>query len=359
MAKKIKEIRNMLVEKEIDAVLIKNSVVKRWMNTLTGSGCQILITRNNQYIILDGRYVEEARELEHNLEIILVNPHLNGETHNSAIKRLIDEEGLNSLAIEEDQFTYNQYIEISKLGFEIHLLTNEFPLLRLIKNQDDISIIKEGMEITNTIYEKVVSHIKLGITENEIAGYIHYYAFKYGAQKMSFDVIVTSGYRTAYPHGRPTEKKIEIGDPIMIDFGIQYKNYQSDITRMCFMGQPDEKIVEMYNVCKEAQQKGIDAIKPGVLASDVDKAARKVIEDAGYGEFFNHGLGHGMGIGEGGELPTLNQTCSIILEEGMFMSCEPGIYVPNVGGIRIEDAIIIINGVGVPQNNISKEMRIL
>jgi Xaa-Pro aminopeptidase len=176
---------------------------------------------------------------------------------------------------------------------------------------------------------------------------------------MSFDTIVTTGERTAFPHGRPTGRRVKAHEPIMIDFGIQYKNYQSDMTRMCFIGEPEPKVKEIYDIVLKAQLVGLNAINAGVIASVVDKAARDIIEKNGYGQYFNHGLGHGLGIGDGCELPILNSTSKTILKEHMMMSCEPGIYVPNIGGVRIEDDVVIIDGRGVPLNKTTKDYIIL
>lgn len=176
---------------------------------------------------------------------------------------------------------------------------------------------------------------------------------------MSFDTIVSSGERTALPHGRPTGRRVKAHEPIMIDFGIQYDNYQSDMTRVCFIGEPEERYKKIYDVVLEAQLAGLKAIKEGALASDCDQAARQVIVDAGYGEYFDHGLGHGIGVTDSNEGPILNSKSQTVLKEGMMMSCEPGIYIPGVGGIRIEDDVLIENGVGVPLNKTTKDYIIL
>ena len=197
------------------------------------------------------------------------------------------------------------------------------------------------------------------MSEYEISALVQYYSIASGAQQMSFDTIVATGERTALPHGRPTSRKVKAHEPIMIDFGIQYQNYQSDMTRMCFIGEPDPKIKEIYDVVLKAQLAGLGAIKAGAKGKDVDKAARDVIEAAGYGEYFNHGLGHGLGIGEDGEGPTLNSKSETVLQEHMMMSCEPGVYVPGVGGVRIEDDVVIIDGIGVPLNKTTKDYIIL
>lgn len=359
MAKRIKKIQDFLLENQIDALLIKSKTVKKWMDTMTGSGCQVLITKKNGYLIVDGRYITEAKEKEHDLKIVLHNPYLTGHNYLMTIKEILEKEDCKNIGVESYQVSVKEYRDIEKLGIKIILLDHEIADLRIIKESEEIEAMKESVAITDEIYQEVIKHIHVGMSEYEINALVQYYSMKAGAMQMSFDTIVTTGERTALPHGRPTGRKVKAHEPIMIDFGIQYNNYQSDMTRICFIGNPDPKIKEIYDVVLEAQLAGIAAIKEGAIASEVDKAAREVIEAAGYGQYFTHGLGHGLGIGEDGEGPTLNAQSKTILKEHMMMSCEPGVYVPGVGGVRIEDDVVIIGGVGIPLNKTTKDYIIL
>ena len=340
MAKRINKIQEFLDEKDIDALLIKSKTVKKWMNTMTGSGCQVLITKEHGYLIVDGRYITEAKEKEHDLEIILHNPHLTGRNYLGTVEEILKKENCKTLGVEAYQVLVKEYHEIEKLGIEVLLLDQEIAHLRIVKEDEEIEAMKKSIAITDEIYQKVIEHIHVGMSEYEISALVQYYSIASGAQQMSFDTIVATGERTALPHGRPTSRKVKAHEPIMIDFGIQYQNYQSDMTRMCFIGEPDSKIKEIYDVVLKAQLAGLGAIKAGAKGKDVDKAARDVIEAAGYGEYFNHGLGHGLGIGEDGEGPTLNSKSETVLQEHMMMSCEPGVYVPGKYGIRTENMLI-------------------
>ena len=307
---------------------------------MTGSGCQVLITKEHGYLIVDGRYITEAKEKEHDLEIILHNPHLTGRNYLGAVEEILKKENCKTLGVEAYQVLVKEYQEIEKLGIEVLLLDQEIAHLRIVKEDEEIEAMKKSIAITDEIYQKVIEHIHVGMSEYEISALVQYYSIASGAQQMSFDTIVATGERTALPHGRPTSRKVKAHEPIMIDFGIQYQNYQSDMTRMCFIGEPDPKIKEIYDVVLKAQLAGLGAIKAGAKGKDVDKAARDVIEAAGYGEYFNHGLGHGLGIGEDGEGPTLNSKSETVLQEHMMMSCEPGVYVPGKYGIRTENMLI-------------------
>lgn len=174
---------------------------------------------------------------------------------------------------------------------------------------------------------------------------------------MAFDPIVASGPRSALPHGRPTQRAFQSGDFITIDFGIVLDDYQSDMTRTVALGEPNQELREIYQVVKEAQQAAADFVKIGVTGQEVDAVARKVITEAGYGEFFSHGLGHGIGMG--GDGPILNPKSETLLKENMVMSVEPGIYLPGVGGVRIEDDVMIENKIGVPLNQTTKELLVV
>ena len=359
MAKRIEKISSFLKEKQIDAILLTSKNMKKWMDTMLGSGCRVLITKEKGYLILDGRYITEAKEKEHDLEIILHNPHITGKNYLGSVKNILEKDGCSSLGIEASEILVKEYEQMKELGVQLHLLDDEIMNLRIVKDEEEIARMQETIHITDEIYEKVIENIHVGMSEYEICALVQYYSFKAGAQQMSFDTIVSSGERTALPHGRPTNRKVKAHEPIMIDFGIQYNNYQSDMTRVCFIGEPEEKYKKIYDVVLRAQLAGLAAIKEGAQACDVDQAARQVIIDAGYGEYFDHGLGHGIGVTDSGEGPILNSKSKVILKEHMMMSCEPGVYIPGVGGIRIEDDVLIQNGIGIPMNRTPKTIRIL
>lgn len=359
MAKHIEKIQLYLVENNIDAFLIKSKTMKKWLDTLTGSGCQVLITQKKGYLIVDGRYISEAQKKESDLEIILHDGHITGTSYLEVVVNLLQENDCENLAVEANQVFVKEYQTMCDLGLKVELLDQQILEMRMIKDQDEIEKMRQVIKMTDDIYNQVIKHICVGMTEFEISALVHYYSIKAGAQQMSFETVVTSGERTAYPHGRPTNRQIKKHEPILMDFGIQFDNYQSDMTRVCFIGEPTREMKNIYDTVLKAQLAGLAAIKEGTIASDVDKAARKVIEEAGYGQYFTHGLGHGLGIGDGVEGPYLNVESQTCLKNGMMMSCEPGIYIPEVGGIRIEDDVVIIDGQGVPLNQTTKNYIIL
>lgn len=356
MAKRVQKVLDFMQKQNLDAFLIKSKTMKRYLDTVTGSGCKVLFIKDKGYLIVDGRYIAQAKEKENDLEIRLLNI---GQNYLEVVNELLKKYQCQSLGVEMDQIFIREYEKLQSLGVNIHLYEDEVSLIRVQKDVDEIAQLKEAIKITDAIYQNVIHRIHVGMSEYEISALLHYYAISSGAQQMSFDTIVATGPRTAYPHGRPTSRKVKAHEPILLDFGIQYNNYQSDMTRVCFIGNPTEEIGKIYNTVLQANLAGIAAIKEGALAKDVDGAARTVIEKAGYGSYFNHGLGHGIGVDDGCELPILNADSQMILKENMVMSCEPGIYIPDLGGIRIEDDVWIHDGIGIPLNATPKEMIIL
>lgn len=353
MNNKIEKFCDVLVKKNLDAILIKSKSNKRYIGALSGSGVIVLITKENVYQIMDGRYINEASRLKDNFENIVYEQ---GESYIDILKRLLTIES--KVGVEAKSILFKEYINLEKLGLKVVLLENEFETIRSFKEDDEINFIKKACSITDTVFESVIKEIKVGMSELELSALIQYFSLKNGAEGMAFDTIIASGKRGSMPHGRPSQKTFEYGEFITIDFGVIYKGYQSDMTRTVCMGRATDEMRNMYNVVLKAQEYGIKYIKKGIKCKDVDKYVRDIIEYYGYGKYFTHGLGHGIGIGDG-ELPILNKYSNTILEEGMVMSCEPGIYIEGIGGVRIEDDVLIKNGVGVSLNKTSKKLIIL
>jgi Xaa-Pro dipeptidase len=212
--------------------------------------------------------------------------------------------------------------------------------LRKIKSQQEIDLIREACKIADIGAQTAQKTIREGITQNQVAAEVEYAMRKAGSEGTAFETIITSGYCCAYPHGSTFNRVIRNEDFVMVDVGATYKFYRSDITRTFILGQLSEKQTRLYSIVKQAYQKAFEAVKPKVAASEVDKAARKVIEDAGFGKFFVHNTGHGVGL-EVHEGPILSPESKDILEEGNVITIEPGIYLPAFGGVRIEDTVVV------------------
>ncbi|WP_308002566.1 Xaa-Pro peptidase family protein [uncultured Parolsenella sp.] len=350
----VENIRAFLADNGLDAFLVKSKVMKRYLGTLTGSGCKVLITPNAGYLICDGRYLVEAQEREHDLTLRV---HAQGTSFLEPLAEVLGELGCATLAVEASEVLVPEWQRLQGLGVELRLLGDETAQMRIRKDDAEIAAVQRAVDAADDIYARVVDELHVGMTEYEVSALLQYYAIAAGADGMSFDTIVATGPRSAMPHGRPTERKICAHEPILIDFGVQLAGYQSDMTRVCFLGEPTDELRRAYEAVLAANLAGIDAIRVGALARDVDAAARAVITQAGYGEYFTHGLGHGIGMG--GDLPLLNQSGQIVLDNRMIMSCEPGVYLPGVGGVRIEDDVLLMDGVARPLNATSKVLRVL
>lgn len=360
MNKSIKKLREYISYEE--GILLKSKIAKRYIKTLEGGDINVLITSKKIYLILDGRYIDDAQNrYSNNEEVVIIRNDAEGFKIDNIdiIKDICSKEEINNLKLEYNNISIEEYLKLIKMGLNISDFNNDFKKIRMIKDEGEVLFLSKACDIADKVFNELLDNIEIGMTEREINAILYYYAIKFGADRMSFEPVIASGKRTAFPHARPSDRKIEKNDFIMIDFGVEYKGYQSDMTRMIFIGEPNEKIKEIYNIVLEAQLKGCENILPGKLGKDVDKRVRDVIEKYGYGEYFIHGLGHGIGINNSDELPKLNQESNIVLENGMVMSCEPGIYIPGIGGVRIEDDILIINGKPISLNKTTKEMIIL
>jgi Xaa-Pro dipeptidase len=212
--------------------------------------------------------------------------------------------------------------------------------LRKTKSQEEIQLIREACKLANIGMQVASETIRPDIKEKQVAAEAEYAMRKAGSEGVAFETIVASGFCCAYPHGTFLEKDIQKGDCVVVDLGATHRFYRSDITRTFFVGKPTDKQRKIYETVQLAQQKGFETIKPGVLASEVDLAARRVIEEAGFGEFFVHNLGHGVGL-EVHESPVLSPDSKDILETGNVVTVEPGIYLPGFGGVRIEDTVLV------------------
>ena len=294
-----------------------------------------LLTRCNVYLFVDARYYERAKKECPDVNVVLFAGDLF-----ERIKEVLDKEELKEVGIEDFNMTVALYNAItSRIGVKLTPvnLTN----VRAVKDAMELFYIKKAVSIVDAAFKDIKKFIKVGMKEVEVRDFVDETMKKYGASAPSFETIVVSGKKGSMPHGTPGNKRIENGDFVTIDFGAFYHGYASDMTRTIVMGKPkDKRMKEIYEIVREANEAGIAAVKPGVKACEVDKAARDVIEKAGYGKYFTHSTGHGIGILIHDELGVYPRS-EIILEEGMVFTVEPGIYVPGVGGVRIEDDVLV------------------
>ncbi len=266
----------------------------------------------------------------------------------------------NSIAIEKSHLTVERMERMEELfkGASFVQLDDQLNGMRVIKDEDELKNLRIAAELADYAIEVGCKEIAEGKTELEILMAIEFEMKKKGVQKMSFDTMVLSGPKTASPHGTPGDRKIQQGDFILFDLGVVYNGYCSDISRTVSFGEPTDAQREVYETVKKAEQAAVDFVKPGVQAFEIDKAARDIIDDAGYGEYFTHRIGHGLGISVH-EFPSITGTNKLVLKEGMVFTIEPGIYHPEITGVRIEDDVVVTaNGVEV-LTKFPKELQII
>lgn len=333
---KLNKLREQMKKHGIDGLLITSTYNRRYVTNFTGTAGIALINSDKALFITDFRYTEQAAKQATNFDIV---------QHTGSIVREVAEHaktlGIRKLGFEQDHMSYalwNEYKEA--VESELVPVSNLLEDMRLIKTNHELSVIKEAADIADAAFKHILDFIKPGLTELEVANELEFFMRKSGAESSSFDIIVASGVRSALPHGVASEKIIEKGDFVTMDYGALHKGYVSDITRTIAVGDPSGKLKEIYEVVLESQLRAMEQIRPGMTGIEADAIARDYITEKGYGEYFGHSLGHGIGL-EVHEGPGLSKRSETKLEPGMVVTVEPGIYLPGIGGVRIEDDTVI------------------
>ncbi|SER16282.1 Xaa-Pro aminopeptidase [Gracilibacillus ureilyticus] len=333
---RIDQLRELLIEEKIEAMLVTSSVNRRYITGFTGTAGAALITMDKAYFITDFRYTQQAQEQVKGFTIIE-----HKEPIPNVVGSIVKENQIQSVGFEKSTLSYEGYEQ-----FQAKIDTDFIPTgpiiekIRLIKTEDEINILKEACNIVDRTFEHILNYIKPGVKEIDVANELEFHMRKLGAQSSSFDIIVASGFRSALPHGVASSKEIKAGELVTMDFGALYQGYCSDITRTVAVGEISEELHTIYDVVLEAQKRGVAGIKPGMSAKEADALTRDYIKSKGYGEYFGHSTGHGLGL-EVHESPGLSFRSDEVLRQGMVVTVEPGIYVPETGGCRIEDDIFI------------------
>ncbi|MDD5014161.1 MAG: Xaa-Pro peptidase family protein [Atribacterota bacterium] len=326
--------------KEIEGFLITNLKNLYYLSGFDGEGFALITNRNN-YLFTDSRYTEQAEKESPDFKIITDEPKKKN-ARILAIKKISAKNRIKKIAFESSNLSYTDFKKYSDSLESIELLPTENIIeeLRMIKDKEEIIKVKKAAQITTESLKDVLEVIKPGTRELDIACELAYTMRKKGAQKEAFETIVVSGERSSLPHGKPSEKKIDEGEFIVIDMGASYQNYNSDLTRTIIMGKENIKQKKIFSIVLEAQEAALEFLKPGIRCREVDSVARDIITKKDYGEYFGHGLGHGVGL-DIHELPRVSFSDDTVLLPGMVITIEPGIYLPEAGGVRIEDSVLI------------------
>ncbi len=333
----LKQIAAKLPEYEIDAMLLSSAPGEFYGVGFHGEG-YVVVTANECRYFTDSRYIEAAEKTVTGASITMTSRELSYPT---LIQKAIDDLGIHKMGFEDSYMTVAEYKRLDG-ALQVELVPAQGLVngLRAAKDQEELDAMVKAQRISERAFDEILKFIKPGVTEKEIAAKLEYDMLRFGAQKMSFDPIVVSGPNGSLPHGVPGDKKVENGEFITMDFGCIYNGYCSDMTRTVALGEPTEEMRKVYNVVLQAQLAGLAASRAGVTGKSIDAAARKVIEDAGYGEYFGHGYGHSVGI-EIHESPNANLRDETLMPVGAAVSAEPGIYLPGRFGVRIEDVAIM------------------
>lgn len=319
----------------VDAVIISSPANMRYLSGFTGEG-YVYLAKDRRAVVTDFRYVFSARKECENFDIIDMKKESYG-----VIRGYISD-SVKKIGFEGNIVTFSEYGKMREMLPEVEFENIEgvFTLLRSIKCEDEIEKICKAEAIGDLAFSGILQELRSGMTEREVAAKLEQYMKEAGAEGISFDTIAAAGIHSSMPHAVPTDKRLEDGDFLTMDFGCKYQGYCSDMTRTVVIGHADQKQKEIYQVVLNAQLKALRQIRPGITGKEVDAIAREVIEDAGYGNCFGHGLGHSVGL-EIHESPAFSARDDHIIQPGMVITVEPGIYLDGFYGVRIEDVVVI------------------
>jgi Xaa-Pro aminopeptidase len=343
---RLAKLRQGLVNLEVDGIMITQPSNRFYLSGFTGSAGYLLIMQQEAFLATDSRYFEQVKQQSPDFVLFEIKGR-----NEEWLPRFFEGHSIHRLGFESTDITFSLYKEISTIlaqrstDIELVPLENTVEKLRGIKEPEELTFIQHAAEIGDAAFEAVSKKIKPGMTELQVAWELEKHMREHGSQSMPFEVIVGAGPNAALPHHGPADYRIATGIPIVIDIGARFKGYSSDLTRTVCLGKPDAMFVKIYDIVRRAQEAAIEGIRAGMNGVQADALSRNVINSAGYGEMFGHGLGHGVGLSVHDFTPRLSYLAPPDeIVDGMVFSIEPGIYLPGWGGIRIEDLAVMENG---------------
>lgn len=335
-----KKLINALHLSEHEGVLLYNPSNMFYVSGYTGEGL-VYVSSKTRAIVTDFRYTEQAENEGEGFTVYMTDK---GKSHENIVATICSEEKIDKLYFESDYLTVSTFEGCQKAirGVAWKNIGRAVEKLREVKDEHELSMLRHACKLTGEAFERVLSVIKEGMTEKEIALTLDFDMMRHGASSPSFSTIVAAGANGSLPHAIPGEYKIRRGDMITMDFGAKYGGYCADMTRTVAVGKPSDEMSRVYQIVLEAQQMAQDAVVAGKNCRDIDSIARDYIYAKGYEGRFGHGLGHSVGI-DIHENPRFSQACSATLVAGQIMTVEPGIYLPGIGGVRIENSVVVLD----------------
>ncbi len=336
MNDRLRQLQEKLAAEDIDALLVTQPANRRYLSGFDGTSGVLLVGREKAFLVTDFRYLEQAEKQAPHCKLCPWKDDLP-----KSLAPLVEAERWQKIGFEEKHLTCAAYRELAA-GISTELVGRDGLVedLRLIKSESELAILRRGAACLDRAFEHICKFIRPGLTEQAVSLELEYRLRCLGAEGISFRYIVASGERGAMPHGVASPKTLSAGELVTMDFGAVFDGYNTDMTRTVALGEPDARQRQIYETVRAAQQKALLGIKPGMTGKEADALAREPIKEAGFGEYFGHGLGHGVGL-DYHEQPVLSPRSETILAPGMVVTVEPGIYIPGWGGVRIEEMVLI------------------
>lgn len=335
---RLRHVRTAIQSRGLDGVLVTSPVNIRYLTGFTGTNGLLVLTARKVVLITDARYALQAKlEARKPVHVIVTHDGL----YEEAARRALLPSG-SRIGFEAHQVTYAHYRTLRRLFPDVSLVSTRDVVEdgMVVKDQEEIAFMRKAAEISSRVFTEVLSVVRPGVKELDVAAEISYLHRKLGAEGDAFDVIVASGERSAFPHARAGSKEIRNGELVTMDFGCVVGGYHSDITRTIAVGRVSARARRMYDAVRSAQQEALEHARAGKLARDLDAVARKRLAKSGFGRYFQHSLGHGLGL-RLHERPRISRLGTEILVSGSVITIEPGVYIPNFGGVRIEDVVLL------------------
>ncbi len=340
--------------REIDCGVIMSPTNRQYFTGFSSSAGMLVVTKEQAYLIIDFRYYEKAAREIQGCQVVLL------EDYNKQLEEILKKHQCKTIAVEIERVTLAEYLRLKDYFTDYAFDTTStfsdlINQLRMVKTPDEIYEILAAQEITEKAFDHILNFIKPGVTEKQVAFELDQYMRSHGADDISFETIAVSGKNSSSPHGTPTEKPLESGDFLTMDFGAMVHGYHSDMTRTVVIGKPTEEMEHLYQTVLEGQKMGLEAVCAGKKGQEVDNVVREYFDQQGYQGAFGHSLGHGVGM-EIHEQPNLSPRSQTILQKGMVVTVEPGLYLPGKFGVRIEDMVVVTENGCRNLTNCKKEL---